>query len=448
MRTTFFATVSAIALLTSACTGDSDRPVADGEGLVRAINTIPSAPEFVFLIEERIVGGVGYPNSSQLSRFDGLEYSFNFDVRLPDTVGAQRVASVPVNVEADHLYTFLITGDIAAPDIIVWDYAVREFAESETIFQARFGHTAEAYGPVDIYFAPPGIAPATGESVATLEFGELSAPIEREAGDYVYTITSAGNPGDILFESNSTVGTPRTSFIITPYDGTANTPGPISVRIINDAGGTSSLADINVSPTIRFIHASMALATSDVFVDEMLTEQILANHAYRDTSEDLDITAGEYTFTYTAAGNPGSVLLETSGIVFPASRVEVYAVGEAGALATIITNPDRRSVETLTRFSFTHAAFNHPAVDLYVVEAGTALEDTLFPVFAGIPPGIPPVARDIDQGDLELYLTVAGEKTIIAGPIALTAALGDVFQYIAYDNVDPATADLVEISLP
>ena len=47
-----------------------------------------------------------------------------------------------------------------------------------------------------------------------------------------------------------------------------------------------------------------------------------------------------------------------------------------------------------------------------------------------------------------MYLTVSGEKTIIAGPVPLTIALGDVFEYLSFDNVDPAIADLVEIPLP
>jgi len=62
MRNLFFIVVSACALLVSACTGDSDRPVATGEGTIRAMNTIPTAPEFTFLIEERTVGGVAYTN--------------------------------------------------------------------------------------------------------------------------------------------------------------------------------------------------------------------------------------------------------------------------------------------------------------------------------------------------------------------------------------------------
>jgi hypothetical protein len=87
-------------------------------------------------------------------------------------------------------------------------------------------------------------------------------------------------------------------------------------------------------------------------------------------------------------------------------------------------------------------------VDLYIVEAGTPLDDVLLPFFFNLMPGSLPLTTRIEQGDLELYLTVSGEKTVIAGPVSITTALGDVLEYISYDKVDPATADLVEIPLP
>jgi len=448
MRTFFLATVSAFALLTSACTGDSDRPEATGEGVIRAVNAISTSPDFLFAIEERLISNVAYSSISDQNIFDDLDYTFNFEVRLPGSLDNQRVASTLLDVERDHEYTFVISGDIEAPTIIVWDAVRRVFEETETGFQARFGHTAESVGPIDVYFAAPGIPPAAGQEVATLSFGEVSQGLDNAAGEYVYILTTAGNPGDILFESETLTPGDQSGFIITPFDGTANVTGDLTVRIISDAGGVSSLADVNTTSTIRFIHASQALGISDIYTEDMLMDQILANHTYRDVSPDLDLAAGSYTFTYTAAGNPGSILIEGTGTVVSTAHSQVYAVGEAGALSSFIRTVDRRPVETLTKFTFTHAAFNHPAVDLYVVEAGTALEDVLIPEFFNVQPGSFPLTANIDQGDLELYLTVAGEKTIIEGPVALTTAFGDVLEYIAYDNVDPATADLVEIPQP
>jgi hypothetical protein len=337
---------------------------------------------------------------------------------------------------------------VAAPTIIIWDAIIREFAGTETVTQTRFAHTAQAVGPIDVYFAAPGVPPAAGAAVATLAFGELSPPMDREAGDYVYILTTAGDPGDVLFESGTITTNAQSGFIIAPFDGTPNDLGPLAVRLLLDAGGVSSLVDVNLTPTVRFIQASIALESADIYTDDMLTDRILANHAYRDVSADIVLDAGNYTFTYTPAGNTGSVLLEVSGSVFSGAHTQIYVVGETGALTSFARIPDRRPDETITKFTFTHAAFNHPAVDLYIVEAGTPLDDVLLPFFFNLMPGSLPLTTRIEQGDLELYLTVSGEKTVIAGPVSITTALGDVLEYISYDKVDPATADLVEIPLP
>jgi len=447
MRKILFVFACIAVLSLSACTGESKRPVATGKGGVRAINTIPTAPAVLFLIEERSLAAVEYSTGSDRAPYDNFEYIFNFEAILPDTILQQRVASSTVKVETDREYTFVITGELAAPTIIVWDDEIRAWAGTETTFLARFAHTAESLGPIDVYFAAPGTPPVAGQSVGTLAFGELLPGVDYETGEFVYTVTSAGNPGDILFTSNTLIPTAQAGFIISAFDGTANDPSPLAIRILNDAGGTTNLTDANVLPTMRFLHASAALDPSDVYIDELLLDQILTNHAFRDVTGDIDLIAGSYPFTYTSVGNVGSVLFEGVGTVFPAARNQLYVIGEAGALVSFIRVPDRRSVESLVKFTFIHTAVNHPLVDLYVVEAGTDIEDQI-PQFFRLTPSGNPITANLAEGDLELYLTVAGEKTVIAGPVALTTTLGDVLEYLSYDNVDPATADLVPIPLP
>lgn len=447
MRKILFVIACLAVLSLSACTGESKRPVATGKGGVRAINTISTAPTFLFLIEERSLAAVEYATGSNRAPYDDFEYIFNFEAILPNTILQQRVASSTVKVETDREYTFLITGELAAPTIIVWDDEIRVWEGNETTFQARFAHTAESLGPIDVYFAAPGTPPAAGQSVGTLAFGELLPGVDYEAGEFVYTVTSAGNPGDILFTSNNLSPTALAGFVITVFDGTANDLGPLAARILNDSGGTTNLADANALPTVRFLHASAALDPSDVYTDELLLDQILTNHVFRDATGDIELAAGVYTFTYTSVGNVGSILFEGIGTVFPASRLQLYVIGATDALTSFIRVPDRRSVESLVKFTFIHTAVNHPLVDLYVVVAGTDIEEQI-PQFFRITPTGTPVNANLSEGDLELYLTVAGEKTVIAGPVALTTTYGDVFEYLSYDNVDPATADLVSIPLP
>jgi hypothetical protein len=53
------------------------------------------------------------------------------------------------------------------------------------------------------------------------------------------------------------------------------------------------------------------------------------------------------------------------------------------------------------------------------------------------------IAAQLAAGSFDLYLTVTGEKTIVAGPVQVDLVLGDVVTAIVYDTVDTATADIV-----
>jgi len=59
-----------------------------------------------------------------------------------------------------------------------------------------------------------------------------------------------------------------------------------------------------------------------------------------------------------------------------------------------------------------------------------------------------PIQFSVAAGDLDLYLTTPDEKTVLAGPVPLTIALGDIMDFVIYDKVDPAVVDLVSIPLP
>jgi hypothetical protein len=151
---------------------------------------------------------------------------------------------------------------------------------------------------------------------------------------------------------------------------------------------------------------------------------------------------------YTAAGNSGAPLFDDGTVILATTHRNVYAIGDIDELRIVTYIPDRRPVETLARFSFLNTSLNYPFVDLYVVKTGIDIAK-VFPTFFGVAIGNVPVTTSFDADSFEIYLTPTGDKAVLAGPLALDMMLGDVFEYIAYDNVaDPMIADLVPIPLP
>ena len=169
---------AAAVLMLAACDTESTLPEATGKGTIRAINAMPTSPEFRLLIEERSLDTVAYRSASSPARYDDLEYTFNIEIPFAGESSVRRVASQFIDVQADKDYTLLVSGAVAAPTITLWENDERIFDEGSTVFQGYFAHAAASLGTVDYYFAAPGVAPVLGEQVATLSFGEIAAPVD------------------------------------------------------------------------------------------------------------------------------------------------------------------------------------------------------------------------------------------------------------------------------
>ena len=144
--------------------------------------------------------------------------------------------------------------------------------------------------------------------------------------------------------------------------------------------------------------------------------------------------------TYTTAGDTSMLLIDVDRDI-PAGTHQLYVVANvAGTDVLISSTPDRRSVSTLARLSIMNTASNFDGLDVYLVTTGTSIDD-VSPLLFGLTPGLTPIQIPVAANDYEVYVTIAGEKTVVAGPIPLSAQLGGVYFGIVYDTTDPAVAD-------
>jgi len=437
-RSTLLAIIAATAV--AGCGGDSSLPEATGDGTVRMINAIPTSPEVGFLIEERVIGTVAYKSNSSPQSWDDLTYTFNFDISRLQQSEATRIASQFLDVTRDVEYTFVLRGSVDAATVDVWEIPERSFSGTETIFEMRIGHAADALGSVDVYLGLESAAPDIGDLVATLAPGEVSTPADVEQDAYIVTITSAGNPADVLYQSLPTEIVANQSALIMVFEGDANDTAPVTIRIFNERGLSSPLTDARFPPTTRFVHATMDLGTSDIYDDAALQNRIVADLAFGDVTGDIDMAVGELTITATAPGNIGAIQFEDNLTTFAGSHLNYYFTVLADELAGAQVAVDRRSIETIARLTFFHSASNHEFVDLYVVDAGTAIDDS-FPRQIGLSYGLQTSSIGLRAGSYDIYITTAGEKTVLDGPISVEMALGDVFEAVLLDRVDPSLAE-------
>lgn len=434
------------ALLAAGCAQDSGLPTPSGKGTIRGINAIPASPGVSFRIEERVLDTLAYKAASPGSLYDDFSYNFNFDVILPGE-GPTRIATVPLKVDANRDYTLVLTGDLETPDVLVWDMDQREWNETETVFELRFAHLAESVGEVDVYLGAAGVEPVAGAAIGSLAYGEILPPLELEAGQKTLIVTAGGDPANILYRTTALSYNARNSYLLALFEGDESDVAPLSVRLVTSAGTIAALPDTRFPPTIRFFHAAASVPAADIYDDEMLTSQIVANHTFGDVTGDLPIAAGDKDLTYTAAGNAGAVLLEEAITTSSGTHNNlVLYETSTGAPDTRYYVPDRRSVSIYSKLSLFHAASNHGTLNIYAVDADQPITD-LLPRFA-IAYATVSAALALEPGSYDLYATPSTSKTPIAGPTRVDLAAGDVVELILLDTVDPATAEFSIVPAP
>jgi len=186
----------------SACSSSNDGTVT-GDGSVRGIHAIPELGTVTFLIEETSLGTLNYKEASGTAEYDNLNYDFSFDVLLPGDSEATRLATENVTVNAETEYTFVLTGTLADPEIILWEQRGRnwdqELEDAEdndtevTVMEVSFGHLDTELGPVDVFFESPGTSPQSAKPLGTIEYGNQLPATELTEGDYQLIVTPTGD---------------------------------------------------------------------------------------------------------------------------------------------------------------------------------------------------------------------------------------------------------------
>ena len=455
MKRTLLLLASVTPLLLAACTSESNLPTPTGKGAVRAINAIAGSPEMNFIIEETLVSidrspvpPVTYKNSTPPAAYDDFSYDFRFEFINPGDSTVTILATQTLKIDADQEHILLVSGSLDAPAITVWTGASREFSDTDTAFEVRFAHASPTLGNVDVYFEDPAVVPGTNPPAATLAFGEIADAADFEEGVHVMTVTAEGDPGVVHFTSQEVDLLPRFAHVMTIFDGDASDTAPVLVRSMTTVGNPLTLTDANYPPQIRLVHGANTLQTVDVYDDEALTSLVVGGLDFRTATAYLDAGDAERTFYFTPAGSTATVLYERIiPAPIPGAYKDLFLFGDTDNWSSTYLVPNRALATNAATLRLFNAALNHPSVDVYSSDRGAELDDNAIALIrATYGAEIPTVL--LQEGNIDLYFTVAGEETVIAGPYPVDATLNSTLELLLVDVVDPLFAEIVDITQP
>jgi hypothetical protein len=438
------------ALLLGACTSESKLPNPTGKGSIRAVNAIPGSPSMQFLIEERPLGSIVYKQSSAPFDYDDFEYNFNFEIFLPGEFEPTRVATQLLKVEKDRDHTLVVTGDYENPTVTVWTTDKREWSEGATTFEFRFAHLLESASgeSVDVYFDEAVDPAVVSNRIATLAYGEVSNAQDFTTGEYIITITAAGDVNNVLYTSAATTPAERNAYLAMVFDGTANDISSIVVGLTSSNGTGGQLPAAGSSPTARFVHAAYTLPTADVYDDEPLTNRIVSSLAPGNATTDLDVSGDLETYYWTPADSTATILFQGDYQISSASRVTLYAVGPVNEWLMFPAIWDRASVATYAKVNLFSAALDNDVLDVYVLPAGETIDEDDSPTLRAVIAPAPAPTATISGGDYDLFVTAFGERTALAPALPISVANGDVVDLLVLDTADPNVPEVRQLPPP
>lgn len=450
MKRTLLLLMCVSTLVLGACTSESSLPTPTGKGTIRAINAIKGSPEVDFLIEEILLGGVRYKTSTTPRPYDDFSYNFNFEIFYPGDTSLTRVATQTLQVEADVEHILLLTGDIGAPTVTVWNSDVRTFADTDTVFEVRFAHVNAVLADIDIYFDPPGTVPGTNPPAATLTFGSIGSATDFEEGSYVMTVTAAGDPGTVYFTSRETALLSRSARVITIFEGDLNDTAPVVVNSMTSGGSSLAFADANYPAQTRFVHAASTLEPVDIYDDEALTSLVYAGLPFESSTPFFAAPEETTTYYFTPASSTATILFEeTIAAQTLGSFTNIYTIGDTDAWLATRTLATRAPVSSSARIQIYHAALNHEDVDVYVLDRDVPITEDATPSLVNAEYGLPTLTLSRPAGNVDLYITAPGETTVLAGPYPIDATLDSVYELVLVDTPgDPSTVNIIDTTTP
>jgi hypothetical protein len=273
---------------------------------------------------------------------------------------------------------------------------------------------------------------------------------------YVISVTPAGMPDSVLFESGEiTLQSGRDLLLVAVANTTTDTDVvPISL-VVNELRSTTEIQDKDLPSELRVVHVSPDAPALDVTGDPArvgaanvpfaIGQTYLANTGYIGTVPD------NYTVNGASTAAPGTVLFSFNQTLFSGQQATALAIGLLATINDLVLADDNRSVYAEGRLRIVNAAPGSGAVDVFILETGTAIQSANANV-VNFGLGAATTQFGYEPGNYTVTFTVAGDKSMVlataevaatAGTVQ-TAILVDAIRVVANSNGKPASVLLID----
>lgn len=464
--------VAVTAALLAACGGSSNNstpivtpptPTPPPAAQLQVVHASADAPAVNVLVNGAVpdgLAGVPFAVASPYLELDPGTIDAAVNAILADGSEVEVLAADGLELASDVAYTVIAAGSTA--DLLGGEAAgnpLQLFLLTRPVEATIDGvriqvlHGSPSAPEVDVYVTAPD-AQLGGTQPATFAFGEVLDLGTVPAAEYRIRVTPAGDD-TVVFDSAAVALPDGADLSIIAVDNTGPGAAPIALLAVLADGTVLELRDGgDAAPAgLTAVHNSADAPTVCVVADDATTQdvervELFAGVPFRGFGYLGEVPPGSYlvgleVFDGEAgcAGAPAVTFDDAVDLAAgaEASGIVVGGLGD-GSLELLALADDLRPIATEARVRIVHGSAATPAVDIYVVAAGTDITDPgITPAFSGVEFTASTGFVSLPPAEYDVLVTLAGDTTPAIAVEGLELLGGEVITAIASDPTGEET---------
>jgi len=422
-------------IVTAGCDGNGAVRLPPTE--VRIFHAASNVETVSFNREREQIGVLDYGEGLATS-FDSGQYDFHVQVQPVGVNALVDLVSINETLSASLDYTFIFIMENGQPGVFI--VSKDDVLPSGTASRITIAHAFEGRGDLDVYFEPPGTVLTTVIPLTTISFATNPSGFEVAPANNHIFLTTAGDPSDVVFESEPqavAAGADRVYVVSDP--GALGTDDILVSRI--GTVGTGRIGQIGQESRLRVIQGIDDRLARDIYLDDTLTPPLFPAQPFGVFSAYENTEVSSHAVITTPVITPGTEESALNYFARPGLLFTALIVGDTvDGVVTRIVEEDKRSIDGEAALRFANGASMFDIIDIYFEIPGTDITTVNPLLFLGVTDVTDRIR--LAPNDYEITVVDAITQAVLAGPQILTVDDGGVYGVLLLNAVGGSTVDI------